>query len=489
MLVLLILNLLFSIISAYIIGSVILELAYVNKDQSVINTRTSLGPVLKIPVSYLLGTLFISIYMMSLSLWGISFSYSSVYIVSLCFLGIYIYILARKIIYRKPWSVVKKASSKCKDDPKELKRVKLKKIACIVFIILILFNIATVLFFTYIFPVRFWDAISSYSLKAKAFFIDGGIFDFYSGHGYTFSHYSYPLYLPLVQAWTYQWLDMGLGGMPAEALTKTVFPLFYISILLVMLGLFKKRFSLWLSLLFTFIFSSLPVVLDHGYIEYNNLVFSCVLLLGSWFFYGWIRSKAIGDLILTALFFGLLFNIRTEGFLYAAIFLFINIIYIVFIKKEKAAIYKKLLYIAIPLILMIVLGLPWYLIREKLGIGFLSMEWLGVAGQGISLDTFDWNLALRSFFGQLSFNIYDSTRAYFGSSYGPIWMILIVLFFSNIKKYFKDLNWVYLCFILAGLISVFISLGLVSDFSWSTERYILSVFPVSYYWVLKGIRS
>ncbi|MCX6346326.1 MAG: hypothetical protein NTZ89_00015 [Actinobacteria bacterium] len=40
-----------------------------------------------------------------------------------------------------------------------------------VFIILIIINILIVVFFALLFPIRFWDAISCWSLKAKAFFI------------------------------------------------------------------------------------------------------------------------------------------------------------------------------------------------------------------------------------------------------------------------------------------------------------------------------
>ena len=68
-----------------------------------------------------------------------------------------------------------------------------------IIIILIAVNCLAVLFFALLFPIRFWDAISCWSLKAKAFFIDKNIFTFYLDHDYGFAHNSYPVYLPLIQ--------------------------------------------------------------------------------------------------------------------------------------------------------------------------------------------------------------------------------------------------------------------------------------------------
>jgi len=87
--------------------------------------------------------------------------------------------------------------------PKNFDPAKTKKAIFIIFAALIAVNFAVVLFFAMLFPIRFWDAVSCWSLKGVAFFIDGSMNTFYQQHSYDFSHLSYPVYLPLIQTWIY----------------------------------------------------------------------------------------------------------------------------------------------------------------------------------------------------------------------------------------------------------------------------------------------
>jgi hypothetical protein len=56
--------------------------------------------------------------------------------------------------------------------------------------------------------------------------------------------------------------------------------------------------------------------------------------------------------------------------------------------------------------------------------------------------------------------------------------------FFSIKRHFREYNWIFFIFIAAGMLSIFISLASVPEFANSTERYILHLFPVTYYWVM-----
>jgi len=149
----------------------------------------------------------------------------------------------------------------------------------LIFGLLIFINLLIVLFFTFLFPIRFWDAVSSYSLKAKAFFIDSNMITFYSSHDYLFSHQSYPPLLSLMQTWIYIWL-----GRVDENLVKIIFPIFYLSSVYLVFNFFARKASQSISIILAFIFSSLPIIMDHGYIEYNNLLFSIILFAGVYFF-------------------------------------------------------------------------------------------------------------------------------------------------------------------------------------------------------------
>jgi len=161
-----------------------------------------------------------------------------------------------------------------------------RNILKVIIIILIAINCIAVLFFTILFPIRFWDAISCWSLKAKAFFIDKNIFTFYQNHDYGFAHNSYPVYLSLIQTWIYIWL-----GQVNENLVKIIFPIFYFSSVFLVFNFFRKKFGELLACVLAFIFSSIPIIADHGYIEYTNLLYSTVLFIAVYFFSTYISNE------------------------------------------------------------------------------------------------------------------------------------------------------------------------------------------------------
>jgi hypothetical protein len=81
-------------------------------------------------------------------------------------------------------------------------------------------------------------------------------------------------------------------------------------------------------------------------------------------------------------------------------------------------------------------------------------------------------------------SVYDSTRAVFGSFYGPIWILLLVALLLGLKSHFKEYGWIFFIFLITGMASIFFSLASIEDFANSTERYILHLFPLAYYWIM-----
>ena len=362
-----------------------------------------------------------------------------------------------------------------------------------------------VIFFAVLFPIRFWDAISCWSLKAKAFFIDGNVIQFYSGHNYDFSHLSYPLYLPLAQAWIYIWL-----GKVDENLVKIIFPIFYLSLIFIFYHLFKKRMSRLPAVSLVFIIAALPVIMDHGYIEYTNLLFSTVLFLGVYFLYEYIsavnesdKTPCINYLFTAAFMFAILSSIRSEGMLFLLLFLIINLIsgLLKFSKRNQDGyglsnrLIKVVSEIFISVFLSVFLLLPWLILMIKLKMPFAGSEWLnvfssaGLNGKNIPdlFRTLNSSSAAGSLAGELFYSIYDSTHAFLGSSYGVIWAVLAVLLVFNFRHLFRKSNWVYPTFIVAGFSAVFISIALIGEFAWSADRYILHFLPLTYFWIFYNL--
>ncbi len=123
----------------------------------------------------------------------------------------------------------------------------------------------------------------------------------------------------------------------------------------------------------------------------------------------------------------------------------------------------------------------------KLGLPFLSTEWsvfvnVGIMGAGAAGP----GEAATVLGSQLLLSVYDSTRAVFGSFYGPVWILMLVAMLFSFKRHFKDFGWIFFIFLSAGMAAIFISLALVSDFANSAERYILHLFPLAYYWIMSN---
>jgi hypothetical protein len=475
-------------------------------------SRTVSGSFFIFFISLFVGSLIAGWVLTLLSLADVSFSRNIIYGTGAVFFAFYVYNLLsarfrsgeRKRINRLERDMLwARVSARKRQDDKEdagrpakdyylpgavqgRKRTPEKRtvrILFIVFIFLIIINFGIVVFLAVLFPVRFWDAISCWSLKGKAFFIDGIINNFYTEHEYSFSQLSYPLYLPLIQTWLLGWM-----GDVNENLLKLIFPIFYGSLLFTLYYLFRQRIKKLISIILVFIVSLLPVIVDHGYIEYTNLLFSVIMLLAVYFFCLSRKMKGrTGFLALAAVFFAIMSLTRSEGMIYAFIFIMINIFFTLpgIIKGTDRA--KNLINLLMPPVLLALFLLPWYLLKIKLGLPLLSEEWYSFLNGVIAgTETLEPVRAVSAMGMQVLLSVYDSTRAVFGSFYGPVWIILFIVMLMSIKRQFRNFGWIFFVFLSAGAVSIFLSIAAVSDFVNSTERYMLGLFPTAYYWVMSN---
>jgi hypothetical protein len=498
-------------------------------------------------------------------------------------------------------------------------KVKLKyteKISAVlnpIFIILIIINILIVVFFALLFPIRFWDAVSSWSLKAKAFFIDSTMTGFYLKHDYSFSAPSYPPFLSLMETWIYLWI-----GKIDENFVKIIFPIFYTSGVLLVFNFFKKKFSETLSLILAFIFATIPIIVDHGYIEYSNMLFSIILFISVYFFSSFISNEIVeinacsdkkkgiiervkiyiyerrneitldfkihdniesvfkngstespslneklnnnlnrsssgqartenvaldehktsalkidrlrkySSLYLSTIFFGILALTRSEGIFYCALFLLINVTVYIYGLVKKSILKGRFRSVLIsigdsfysdrnsdwwksingkfirngdpplahltlffkkifsPILLLAVIYLPWYLFKLKLHLSFASSEWQKALGSNINMEFISGGIkrASGAFLNEILFSSFDSTKAFLSSIYGPVLIILLILFFVTIKKAFTNGGLVFFLFTAMVILTSFISIIFVPQFEGSVERYILPAFPICFYWIL-----
>jgi hypothetical protein len=111
------------------------------------------------------------------------------------------------------------------------------------------------------------------------------------------------------------------------------------------------------------------------------------------------------------------------------------------------------------------------------------------SGSNEILSLFSFKNAAGAYLGEFLFSKFDSARAFLGSSYGIAWIVLAIIAVLNFKKLFKSYNWIFFVFLSAGFIALFISLGFIPEFAWSTERYMLHLFPLAYFWIMRPYLS
>ncbi len=492
-----------SIASLVVIGYVPVYFLLLNKKILDLEYKKLSGKFFIMFLCFYMGAFIATLFLMLLSLFAIEFQFVYLVIFTTMFLcpTLYLY-FSKRFRYREKIRLKRmiKGAVTLEDDlkikkgrvvteqkkpkpPFQLRRSHFSTVLFALLALLTLGSFLVVLFFTFLFPIRFWDAVSCWSLKAKAFFIDSDIFAFYTQHQYTFSHHSYPLFLPLLQTWIYLWIDK-----VDENLVKIIFPLFYASGIFTLYHFFRQKLNRLLAMLLVFVFSTIPIIADHGYIEYTNLLFSVVLVLAVYFFYLHRVKRKIGSYLVTAsVFFALLASIRSEGLAYMALFFVINFLFLVhdIIKfRNKGRIVLNFTYSVAAALLLLT---PWILTAYALDLPLLSLEWqqLLVQPEAAAVPGFGaaWTIMAR----QLFFSAYDSTRAFLGSGYGPAFVVLFVLFWASIKKLFVRANWLPFVFIMFGVLSVFVSVAYIGDFATSVERYLLHIFPLSYLWILSNM--
>jgi hypothetical protein len=212
------------------------------------------------------------------------------------------------------------------------------------------------------------------------------------------------------------------------------------------------------------------------------------MLLAVYFFYiGIAMNGKTTFLMLSAIFFSIMALTRSEGIIYVILFIIINLFFFLSGLQKKDRLVKNLLNFLMPLAVFIIFLVPWYLLKLKLGLPFLSTEWSVFVNGGITGTGTSGPGEAAAVLGlQLLLSVYDSTRAIFGSFYGPVWILMLVAMLFSFKRHFKDFGWIFFIFLSTGMVSIFISLALVSDFANSAERYILHLFPLAYYWIMSN---
>ncbi len=162
-------------------------------------------------------------------------------------------------------------------------------------------------------PIYSHDAVTNWSVRAKAFFYseslllaDPAATDFF-GKGISHSIGSYPPFNPLAQVWMAQW-----AGSFDEVLVKFWMPFFLLSVVLFLFVIVAKELNRLLALVMVILFASSPLVSLHATQTVNELPLAAYILFAHVALLKVIRGR-VDYLPLTGLFAVLAMFTKAEG--------------------------------------------------------------------------------------------------------------------------------------------------------------------------------
>lgn len=229
----------------------------------------------KIGLSFLLGSCLLSLLLFFLEKIGVSFTPINSWLVILT--AIFLAFLTN-LFFKKP--IIPKVNQKI------AKKSRLP-------LIFLVFISASSFISNLVTPIKDWDALTLFDLRAKAF-----LFTHNSSMISTDSYFTlHNFYTTMMHYWF--WLTGWFSPMPFYSLA-------FASFLILSHFLFRRNLNSKLSILFTTALALSPHIFENTFIAYTNLSYSIFLVLGAIYMYYWSKKLKWSDLFL-----GLFFSIMT----------------------------------------------------------------------------------------------------------------------------------------------------------------------------------
>ena len=228
-------------------------------------------------------------------------------------------------------------------------------------LVLILAQVLMVSYLCMVKPVSGWDAWEVYSLRAKAYYLDGTcrIVDFPPTHR--------GQHVALQQTWVF----CCIGGWN-EILGKMNFPLFYLALMIIFYCAVRRTNSRTAALLATYMLSSLPFLFYHSTLEYCDFSLALYLFAGVSLMFRWFSEKNIRLLWLAAIFLLSTSTIKDEALFHLTMFALVFLAVIFSGKMESAPHIRAVRKCSVAVVCLGALALLDALFIHKTGASFFA---------------------------------------------------------------------------------------------------------------------
>ncbi|OGC43369.1 hypothetical protein A2548_00070 [candidate division WOR-1 bacterium RIFOXYD2_FULL_41_8] len=357
-------------------------------------------------------------------------------------------ILAIIVIPIFVWQKAKLKPSLAEKPTKTKNRLVLSEL---ILVSLITIKVGYVFFEALIKPVVSFDAFWRHSLVAKAVFFDKTFNTPFTTNLIAEN----PPFVSFSQAYIY----FGLNSWN-EMLGKIVFPLLFLSLLIVFYCNLRKYISRLSALLFTFLLSSLPFLVYHASTAYADFSQTYFYSIGTMYLFAFITSKgkALSSLIISAIFLGLGVFAKKHGIYLAGIDGLILVIFLGLRKEQDwpTRLNSLLLYIVI---IMTLTG-PWI---------FLNSSFLSSIGSTVSLPFSQAEVITQANLPTISERITQGTplfleRMFFFGNWHLVWVLFLLSSIFFWKKIFSSSLAYLFALTILNLLYVFLAVTLIGAY-------------------------
>lgn len=201
-------------------------------------------------------------------------------------------------------------------------------------------------------PVRSYDSVADFSLKAKIFFLDGGIpRGFFKFPESTVTHVDYPLLLPFYMAWVYRFIGFN------DVVIARIMPFLYMVFIGLFYSLLRRFFDRKYALIAAFALATIPQISRFSMILYADMVLTAFVTCAFLYFMLYLLRGGPAPLVFASVLFGISGLVKNEGLVFLVGF-FICLILI----------RVKIKYFLFSLLTVSLIALPWFILKYSSGL-------------------------------------------------------------------------------------------------------------------------
>ena len=244
------------------------------------------------------------------------------------------------------------------------------------------------------------DAVANYALKAKIFYLSGGIPEgFFNWPESTVAHPDYPLLLPLLMTWVYEFTGFN------DIAINLIMPVIYVAFLVLFYDLLRKFFGRAYSMLAVFVLATIPQLADYATLIHADLLLAVFTACAFGYFVLYVKEGMRPHLVISSVLFGFSLWIKNEAMVFVCAFVLCLVVYAL---RSRGKARWPVLFTALGV--MFVISAPWFAARAVSGVVNSDMDFASLTAARLLQNVKDIPILLNLFqqevFGPKKWNIF-----------------------------------------------------------------------------------